>query len=194
VMTPHLVENLRLSVLGLATLGTFCLIASLWGRHARRRLEMAHEQRLKALELGAVLPEDPPRSAAVAFGLGVPATAFVLASLTSLLTTVMTGGDGTVWTDADLRRLAKDGSRTVLASQVRGARPEVVLSVEGAPVILTTYDGITSFYGRDDGMWAATGGVGALGVLCGTALAFRSGRRPDRPKDGGYSSGSDFGP
>lgn len=67
----------------LAFAGSLVMTCVWWGlRHARIERELDHAERIRALEMGVLLPKDQPwwtpEKVAVAIGAGVPISAFVL--------------------------------------------------------------------------------------------------------------------
>lgn len=85
-----------LSAVGFFTMCTTAIVVE--GRKERRKLEIAHERRMKALELGQTLPEDrriarSAKSPGVLLGLG----AVLITLPVALLSTLVTEGAETPW-------------------------------------------------------------------------------------------------
>ena len=94
-MASNLALTIGLTIVGVAfVVGFFTLCTTsvvVEGRKDRRKQEIAHEQRLKAIEFGRPFPDDGKlsrftASPAVALGLGCAATTFPLALVADLTT------------------------------------------------------------------------------------------------------------
>jgi hypothetical protein len=74
-----------IAVVGGLGIGTLAIVLGI--RHDRRKRELEHIERMRALELGRVLPQDEPwwspLRIALLIGAGVPSVAFVSANLAS---------------------------------------------------------------------------------------------------------------
>ena len=133
VAAPSGVEWLSLPVV-LAVLGVACFLFMIvvvvaGARGKARRIELLHEQRMKALELGRVSPEDDPRrgtgrATAILIGLGVPTVVFGAALVFSLVNreTNWVGFSQThmAWTAAGSVSLAAVICGTILALMLPG--------------------------------------------------------------------------
>jgi len=140
---------------GLALLGGLCILPIVLSfRSDRRKRELDHIERIKALEMGRPIPGEEwktrwavPYQIAVSIGVGVPATAFGCA----FLATMMTGYHDGIWIAAGIAGLGSAICGKTLAATVfaklgtAGEDPSTGLNATGKPYVTDdAYDVVSS--------------------------------------------------
>lgn len=116
-------------------LGVIVLVGWMGLRHAWKERELEHAERMRALEVGLLLPRDrpfwSPERVAVAIGAGVPLGALVLA----LAATEVDSAGAMAWPAAGLVGAIGLICGTVLALRLVSTRPESDPNRTGKPVV-----------------------------------------------------------
>jgi hypothetical protein len=136
-------DPLIIPVLGIAV--PIILVPTVLGiRHARHVRELEHAERMRALELGRILPQDEswwsPARICIAIGAGVPIGTFVSAWMAS----ETLGFFEPIWASAGVVGLAGVISGTVLAGRYFASRDRFARVADKPYVDAEAYDVVSS--------------------------------------------------